>query len=64
MLYVIGQIEILELTPLTMLGEKDNKILCYFPSSFTKHVTVSLCHGRDHMVVVFTTKCAISAYHH
>ena len=22
------------------------------------------CHGRDHMVVGFTTACAISAYHH
>jgi len=21
-------------------------------------------HGRDHMVVAFTTTCAISAYHH
>jgi hypothetical protein len=22
------------------------------------------CRGRDHMVVGFTTTCAISAYHH
>jgi len=22
------------------------------------------CHGCDHMVVGFTTTCAISAYHH
>ena len=22
------------------------------------------CHGRDHMVVGFTTTCAISVYHH
>jgi len=22
------------------------------------------CHGRDHMVVGFTTTCAISTYHH
>ena len=23
-----------------------------------------MCHGRDRMIVGFTTTCAISAYHH
>jgi len=28
------------------------------------HLTVTSCHGRDRMVVGFTTICVISAYHH
>ena len=28
------------------------------------NITLSGHHGRDHMVVEFTTTCAISAYHH
>jgi len=33
-------------------------------SRLTLHKIGRDCYGRDHMVVGFTTTCAISAYHH
>jgi hypothetical protein len=50
-------------------GKKVLPDLCYDINQFsiyhfnTTFIQVSH-HGRDRMVVVFTTTCAISAYHH
>ena len=29
-----------------------------------KHYAKGIRHGRDHMIIGFTTTCAFSAYHH
>jgi hypothetical protein len=39
-------------------------VTCGLFLKYSFHMVVRGCHGRDCMVVGFTTTCAISAYHH